>query len=276
MSPSVFFVAVCALLTFVTFANAQSAADTWRDLLVEASYAEDAKDYAKAEQLYTQALHEAERFGAGGTKVATTLMDLGQVYREEKKYAEARAAYDSAYPILATTSGEDSEEVADINFNIAVLMFDQEHQSMALPYLRKALAVYETRHGGEDVKTGDVLCMTGEAYLLEKNFRAAEEPLRRCADVREKDGGMRNAGLAEALHGLALVYQGEGKLDLAEPRFTLAEKIRENTLGITSPLLARTMEDHAILLRQMGRTKEAARLDLIAAAIRRNQKSGTK
>ncbi len=76
-----------------------------------------------------------------------------------------------------------------------------------------------------------------------------------------------------AVYSLALVYEGEGKYEQADPRFKLAEKIQESTLGITSPVLAQTMEEHAILLRQMGRIKEASRLDLIAGAIRRNQKS---
>jgi hypothetical protein len=65
---------------------------------------------------------------------------------------------------------------------------------------------------------------------------------------------------------------GEGKFSAAEPRFRLVEKIREKTLGITNPVLAQTMEDHAAVLRELGRDKEAAQLTTMAAAIRRNQK----
>jgi hypothetical protein len=83
---------------------------------------------------------------------------------------------------------------------------------------------------------------------------------------------MQNADLGDALYSLAMVYVGQGKYGLAEPRFKLAEKIRENTLGLTSPLLAQTMEDHAALLKSMGRNKEADRLIVLASAIRRSQK----
>jgi hypothetical protein len=114
-----------------------------------------------------------------------------------------------------------------------------------------------------------VLCMLGDAHRLAKDFPAAEGPLRRCADIRESNGGMQSSDMAEALHSLALTFVGEGKYALAEPRFTLAEKIRESTLGITSPLLAQTFEDHASLLRLMGKNKEADRLTSMAAAIRR-------
>ncbi len=44
----------------------------------------DAKDYAKAEQTYVQALHEAEHFGPADQRVGTTLNDLGDLYRREK------------------------------------------------------------------------------------------------------------------------------------------------------------------------------------------------
>jgi tetratricopeptide (TPR) repeat protein len=271
LSRSVFPVAVCVLV-LARFSNAQSADNTWKDLIVKASYSAEANDYAKAEQTYLQALHEAERFGADDARVGTTLNDLGQIYRKEKKFAEAESAYRRASSILETTAGAESTDIADVNFNIAVLMFDQGRQSMALPYLHKTLTTWEVRLGGDDVRIAAALCMVGDAYRLEKDFRAAEDPLRRCADIREKEGGVQNADLAEAMHSLALVYEGEGKLQLADPRFKLAEKIEESTLGITSPLLAQTMEEHAILLRQMGRTNEAARLDLIAGAIRRHQR----
>jgi tetratricopeptide (TPR) repeat protein len=272
MFQSVFFGAVCGVLALAPFASAQSANDAWKDLIVKASYAADAKDYAKAEQIYLQALHEAEHFGADDPRVGTTLNDIGQIYRREKKYAEAESALRRAYTILEAAAGAGSAEVADVNFNIAVLMFDQGRQSMALPYLHKTLTTWEAKPD-DNVRIATALCMLGDAYRLEKDFRAAEEPLQHCADLREKDGGVQNADLAEAIYSLALAYEGDGKYSLADTRFNLAEKIQESTLGITSPVLAQTMEDHAILLRQLGRLKEAARLDVISSAIRRNQRS---
>jgi tetratricopeptide (TPR) repeat protein len=260
-----------AFLALALLAQAETANDGWKDLIVKASYAAGEKDLAKAEQIFLQALHEAERFGATDPRVATTLNDLGQVYRSEKKYADADGAYRRAYAILEKAGG-DAMPLAETSLNIAVLMFDQGQQSMALPFIKKTLNTYEAVLDANNERTATVLCMLGDAYRVEKDFQAAEEPLKRCGDIREMDGGVQNPDLAEAMHSLALVYEGEGRYDLADPRFKLAEKITESTLGITSPALAQMMEDHAILLRQMGRQKDAARLDVMAAAIRRNQK----
>ena len=230
------------------------------------------KEYLRAEQTFALAVHEAERFGPQDARVGTSLNSLGLTFRDEKKFAEAEAAYRRALVILEKAYGSESIDTGNVNFNIATVMFDQGHQPPALPYLQKTLGTYQSMLGESSLKTAMVLCMIGDAYRLQKSYREAEGPLRRCADIRESDGGVQNSELADALHSLALSYQGEGKYALAEPRFRLAEKIREGTLGIMSPILAKTMEDHAALLRQMGRDKEAERLITMSAAIRRREK----
>jgi tetratricopeptide (TPR) repeat protein len=263
-------------LASVTHAQDVDVEEKWKTLFMQALYAAGANDYPKAEQIFLSALKEAERFGSDDARVGTTINSLGLVYRSERKYSEAEVAYRRALTILAKDYGDDSIDVANVNFNIATVMFDQGHQSSAMPFLQRTLTTYESMLGTQSLKTATVFCMIGDAYRLDKDPKQAEGPLRQCADIRESEGGMENSELADALHSLALVYQFEGKYALAEPRFTLAEKIREKTLGITSPLLAQTMEDHASLLKQMGRDKEAARLTTIASAIRRTEKNSDK
>ena len=262
---------VSALVLVLSFAPGVHAQDenAWKDLVMKALGEASAKDMAKSEQTFQQALREAERFGADDPRVGTTLNSLGLVFRAEKKYAEAEASYRKALVILQKSYGQDSMDVANVNFNIASVLFDQGKQTAANPLLTRTLLTYENILGGNSLKTGSVLCMLGDIHRIERNFQAAEAPLKRCADIRESAGLMQSAEMAEALHSLALTYVGEGKYALAEPRFTMAEKIRETALGITSPVLAQTFEDHASLLRLLGRTKDADRLNGMAAAIRR-------
>ena len=173
-------------------------------------------------------------------------------------------------------SGDDSEDVTGVTFDIANLMFDAGRQTEAITWARKAVSGYESTSGGTSVQTAAALCLLGDSLRSMRNFIDAEEPLRRCADIREKDGGIDNVRLADALHSLALTYTGERKYALADTRFRLVEKIRENKLGLTSPLLAQTMEDHAAMLRAMGLEKEAQRLMVLSAAIRRNEKKNAR
>ncbi len=264
------------LLSLASAAEAQGAADTWKDLVTQGQHAAANNEYARAEESFLKALHEAERFAADDWRVGTTLESLGQVYTEEKKFGEAESAYRRALEIVAKASGDDSEDVTGVTFDIANLMFDAGRQTEAITWARKAVSGYESTSGGTSVQTAAALCLLGDSLRSMRNFIDAEEPLRRCADIREKDGGIDNVRLADALHSLALTYTGERKYALADTRFRLVEKIRENKLGLTSPLLAQTMEDHAALLRAMGLEKEAQRLMLLSAAIRRNEKKNAR
>jgi len=273
MFRSVVLGAALTVLALAPATRAQDSDEAWKNLVAHGLASASSNDYAAAEQKLQQALREAERFGPDDARVGTTLNNLGLVYRAEKKYADAETAYRRAQIIFEKVYGGNSIDVANVGFNIANVMFDQGHQSAALPFIRKGLPIYETLLGPDNLKTAAMLCMMGDIYRLEKDFQAAEGPLRRCADIRESQKGIQSPELAEAMHSLALTYVGEGKYGLADARFTLAEKIRENTLGITSPLLAQTMEDHVALLKNMGRDKDAERLAIIASAIRRSQKN---
>jgi tetratricopeptide (TPR) repeat protein len=261
---------VLAALTGVPAARAQQDPEgPWKNQIILGLRAAGAKDYPKAEQAFLKALQEAQHFGAEDSRVGTTLNSLGLVYRAEKKYSEAEAAYRRALAIMETLYGE-TMGTANLNFNIASVMFDAGHQADALPNLRRTLAIYEKLLGPTSLKVASAVCMEGDAYRVMKRYPESEEQLHRCADIREKDGGiLENGELADALHGLALTYIAEGKFSAAEPRLRLAEKIREKTLGITSPLLAQTMDDHVAVLRHLSRFKEAESLEAIATAIRR-------
>jgi tetratricopeptide (TPR) repeat protein len=260
-----------AVLTTGPAATAQPDDGPWRTDIIKALRAAGEKDYPGAEQAFVQALKEAQRFGPEDTRVGTTLNSLGLVYRAEKKYSEAEAAYRRALVIMSAAYG-DSVDVGNVNFNIASVMFDQGHQVEALPNLRTTLAIYERLLGPGSLKTAATLCMEGDAFRMMQRYPESEDALRRCADTREKDSGLEDATVADALHSLSLTLIAEGKFSAAEPRLKLVEKIREKTLGITSPLLAQTMEDHASVLKELGRPEEAEKLTTIAAAIRRNQK----
>jgi tetratricopeptide (TPR) repeat protein len=263
-------VAVPALLNVAPVVRAQDEGP-WKRSVMDGLKAAGDHDYPRAEQAFVKALHEAANFGPRDIRIGSTLNSLGLVYRAEKKYTEAEAAYRRALVIMEAAYG-DSIDVGNINFNIAGVLFDEGRQAEALPNLRRTLGIYERLLGETSLKTASALCMEGDAYRLMKRYPEAETALRRCADIREMDTGIESNDVADAQYSLALTLVGEGKYSAAEPRLKLVEKIREKTLGITSLLLAQTMEDHAAVLKELGRGNEAGKLAAAAAAIRRSQK----
>lgn len=230
-----------------------------------------AHDPVTAEPFLQKALHEAERFGTNDNRVGTTLASLGPVLRDLKRYPDAEAALRRALTIIDFADSGETQEVADLSFNLASVLVEEGKQTAAIPIFIRSLGIFQRQGGGESLKTAAVQCAIGDAYRSLKAYADAEEPLKRCAESREADGGVLNAGLADALYSLAIVYEKLGKYALADPRYKLAEKIREKTLGIMSPAFAQVLESHAALLKMMGRDKEASQDAALAAAIRRHE-----
>ena len=269
---------ICATAIFLLALRAWSAdnaEEEWKSLVMQGLYAAGANDFSGAERIFVRALHEAEHFGADDARVGTTLNSLGLVYRSRKKSGDAEIAFRRALAILDKAYGSGSIDVANVSFNLAAALTDQGKQPAAVPFLQKSLLAYGRQLGGCSLKTAAVLCMLGDSYRTMMLFEEAEEPLKRCASIRESEGGLLNSpDLGDALNSLALVYQKEGKYALADPVFKLTETIRERTAGVASPALAETLEAHSAILRQMGRAREADEDAVLAAAIRHKENKG--
>lgn len=258
---------VCAALAGVAAAQVDESA--WKSAVMAGMRAAGAHDYAKAEQELLKALHAAQAFGGFDARLGSTLNTLGLVYRAEKKYAESEASYRRASIIMQTLYG-DGTDTANVNFNISGVIMDEGRHADALPFIARTLATYERLLGPNSVRTAAALCLQGDALRALKRYQEAEAPLHRCGDIREAASGLFNAEVADAVYSLALDYVAEGKFSAAEPRFKLVEQIREKTAGITSPLLAQAMEEHAATLKSLGRQQEADKLLALSAAIRKS------
>ena len=250
-------------------APAQDVDNNWKNLLLQGQYATNSGDFSRAEQMLQRALREAEHFGPDGPRVAATLRSLGQAYLAAKRFADAESAFRRALVIMDKGDVETNADFADLNVNLAISLTELGKHAEALPLLSRSLAIYAKQTGGQGPRTAQAHCMTGDAYRAMESWQAAEAPLKRCAEIREEDGGVLNPDLADALYSLAQVYDRQGKYVLADPRFRLAEKIREKTQGIMSPGFADILESHSAMLKVMGHAKEAAQDATLATAIRR-------
>jgi tetratricopeptide (TPR) repeat protein len=246
--------------------------EDWKSYYGQALHAAAVKDYPKAEAAYARALHEAEVFGKDDERVASTLQGLATMLRSERKLDEAENAVRRAVTIYSVKPGEQSLEYAQVQFVLAGVLMDRGKYEPALQSIQKVLPLFEQNLGPNAAVMGDATCMQGDAYRLLRMFASAEAPLKRCAQLRNEDGGVGTAEFGEAANSLALVYQHLGKYAEADRYFTYAAKIREQSLGIQSVALAETLEAHAILLHQLGRDADAQKKERMAAAIRRTSK----
>jgi tetratricopeptide (TPR) repeat protein len=242
--------------------------DEWKNLYSLALNATSVRDFAKADAIFSRALRDAELFGKADPRVGATLEGMASLQRSEKHLPEAEENARRAVSILMANPGEDSIEYGRATLTLAGILMDEGKYQPALDAVRKALPLIEGSLGPSDIATADAICVEGDAFRLLKMYASAEPPLKRCADMRADNNGVNTAEFGEAANSLALVYQHVGQYKEADRYFTYAAKIREITLGITSPALAETLEAHALLLRQLGRDSEARQKERMAAAIR--------
>ena len=68
-------------------------------------------NYPEAEKQWSAALKEAEGFGPQDPRLATTLNNLGEVYRAQGRYAEAEPLYKRALAIREKALGPEHPDV---------------------------------------------------------------------------------------------------------------------------------------------------------------------
>ncbi|HSE57709.1 MAG TPA: tetratricopeptide repeat protein, partial [Nitrospiraceae bacterium] len=74
--------------------------------------------------------------------------------------------------------------------------------------------------------------------------------------------------VAVTLGNLGQLYSAQGRYTDAEPYYRRALEVREKVLGDMHPDVAKSLEEYAVLLRTMGREKEALPLESRAQGIR--------
>ena len=242
--------------------------EDWKALYYRGQKAAMAGDYARAESIYVETLHTAETFGKSDIRVATTEQAMGVALHSDKKLSEAEEALQRAVAVYAVTSGEGTVELALAQFDLAGVLMDEGKYQSALQFLNLALPVFDQKMDPNDDKVAAVLCLQGDVYRMLKRYASAEASLKHCADIQTQNGNIGTAAFGDAANSLAIVYAHLGKTAEADRYFTFAAKIREQALGIESPVLAQTLEAHAALLHQMGRDAEAKQKERMAAAIR--------
>ncbi len=85
---------------------------TWEAQLAAGNKAFERGDYPEAERRLEPALRKAEGFGPQDPRLATSLNDLGEVYRTQGKYAAAEPLHKRALAIREKALGPEHLHVA--------------------------------------------------------------------------------------------------------------------------------------------------------------------
>ena len=103
-------------------AHASAQGGLWETYMAAGVKAYQQGNYPKAERQLEAALKEAEGFGPQDPRLATSLNDLGEVYRLQGKYAEAEPLYKRSLAIYEKALGPEHPNVATSLENYAALL----------------------------------------------------------------------------------------------------------------------------------------------------------
>ncbi len=205
-------------------------------------------------------------FGKEHPYTATSLNNLAELYRIQKRYYEAENPYKEALAIREKVLGTEHPDYALSLNNLATLYFLEKRVPEAEPLYTKALAIYEKQiKVGKDEKVkanvvnnlDALLGNLGELYKSQSRYPEAEGMFRKLLTIRETSKGKTNPSYAQSLNDLGAIYFLEGKYKEAEPLFANTITILEKSLGKDHPDIAVVLDNIAEVCKKTGDENKA-------------------
>lgn len=224
--------------------------------------------YAEAEPLNIRSLAIREKaLGPDHPDVANSLQNLARIHFFQGKYGEGEALLKRALAIREKAFGPEHPEVAVSLNALANFYGRQGNHAEAEPLHKRALAIKEKALGPDHPDVGKSLNDLALIYEAQGKYAVAEPLIRRSLAIREKALGPDHPGMAQILNNLGLVLTKQGKLTEAEPLLLRALEIAQTAFGAGHPHVATLNDSLATLRYRQGNHEEAERLYIQAAEI---------
>lgn len=282
--------------------------EQWVNVCKRAQQAAQQQRFAEAETLYGEAMTEAKKFGADGSRVGITTSGLAALYEYKGDYAKSESLFTQALAIEEKTLSPDSMHIATCLNNFSSLYSRMGKPSQAIKYSERALAIMqkirgenspevlmirqnlaelrsqaggdslselketlakrEAQFGPEHADIAQSLNNLAQYYFKHGKYAEAEPLYKRSLSMCTKLLGPKDQYTLTATQNLGSLYLAEKKFDLAEPLLKNALEGRESALGKEHPDVGQSLMEYAKLLRETGRTGEATKLEQRAANLK--------
>jgi tetratricopeptide (TPR) repeat protein len=226
---------------------------TWRATLDASLKALQEQRLGEAEAAAKTALAMAEK-SFTDEKLVESTRQMAWVLTREKKFAEAREAWQNHLKTSEKVEGPESQEATHAIEGIAGCAYYQKDYATAASFYARAVQLNEKLFGSTDVRVKMDLGSLASAYQLAGDFAKAEPILLRLLQANSRDG------MLGYKLGLAKLYLEWGKLDKAEVYSRMSLTEYEKAYGEDSPLIADSLQMLSDVLTKLGRNAEAAEL----------------
>lgn len=214
--------------------------------------------YIDAELAYEQAMKIFDKVGSKYPDRAACLIDLSELYDEKSNYFESGLCIEEALKILEEEFSSEHAEIAKILAKLALSYEDQGRYREAEPIFKRAWKILENN---DVVYLAEVFNNLGKLYLSTSRYSESEQLLGKALEIRKRELGDKNLGVADTLNNLALLYTNQGQNTKKVKLFLdQALLIQEELLGTDSPRRAISLQNLGDLYRIQRHYADAEKL----------------
>ncbi len=191
---------------------------------------------------------------------ATTLNNLGLVYRETARFDDAERRLVEAGEIFERLYGGDHPSLASVLNNLGLVYRSRGRYGAAETVYERALDIRERALGENHPNTAQSLANLAVVRQAQGRFDEAEDLLSRSLAIREIVLGPDHPDTSESIGSLGRLYLETGRFSLAEPLLRRAIEVRERALGPDHPDVIVAQGNLAAALHERGAHEEAVAL----------------
>jgi tetratricopeptide (TPR) repeat protein len=185
--------------------------------------------------------------------MAGTYFNLGYLFNDQSKLAEAEQMYERALRGYEKALGAEHTSTLDTVNNLGSLYKDQGKLALAEQMYERALRGKEKALGAEHTSTLRTINNLGILYKGQGKLALAEQMYERALRGYEKALGAEHTSTLDTVNNLGSLYKGQGKLALAEQMYERALRGYEKALGAEHTSTLRTINNLGSLYTDQGK-----------------------
>ncbi|HET6843428.1 MAG TPA: tetratricopeptide repeat protein [Candidatus Angelobacter sp.] len=229
----------------------------WRATLDASEKALSDRRYPEAESTAKTAVAMAEKLGAHDRKLMESIFQMAVTYTTEKKYSEARDAWQQYLKVSQEVEGPESLETIKALSGLAGISYYVKDFASAANFYSRAIELEQKLLGPGNPQIIFDLYALGQSYQALGSFEKAEAIFLQLLKENTAHGSGGYYGEGDLLL-VAKLYRDWGKLDKSELYCRKSLAARESSYGDDSPLLAQSLEVLSDVLARQGKNEEAA------------------
>ena len=192
---------------------------------------------------------------------------MDDVIYQQNHYQESELLDQRKIAIDLKALGPNHPSVGNDLNALALLYVSQHRYKDAEPLLMRALTIYETAYGNDNILVIKAQATLASVEYFLGNIEQAAQLYRTALSNGISTLSNKDLQTARILNELGFLYFQQGKLQEAATFYEWALASTQGAVGDDNPLFAACMKDYAQLLRALGRQAEATALDMRADGI---------